>query len=258
MEGRRIDDLSSQIADLKAAVMGSISSDKLKGTAKGAIRFRHLVEFLFALAKGDRDVAKPLLLIPDASWSEIMRKFHVAKIIHNESRLRFHPYGIVILLDDETYFKSRIPSRSIQRIEDEWEDFRALNKESKNAIVDAVLDGVEGSVQFILEYRDLKYTVTKDNPEEKNLSLPATIFLSADKLVEETIKKYLLENEGFEGMNFTVEAGLGSIKVTRFGFKPDEESLIKEYRYYNPVDGDMSGELVRIKNNIFRDFARRN
>ena len=49
-EGRRIENLSSQIADLKAAVLGSISNGELKETAKGAIRFRLLVDLLYSLA----------------------------------------------------------------------------------------------------------------------------------------------------------------------------------------------------------------
>lgn len=204
LEGRRIDNLSSQIADLKAAVLGSISNAELKETAKGAIRFRQLIEFVVGLTRGDEEAAS-LLFQSNFTWTQLLRKFGVADIRPDNSRGRLGPMGSILLLVDQTFFRARFSLRVISRFDTEWNDFSGLSKEAKSAILDAVLDSREGRIPLAMRYFDEPYMesgglLPDDEVESERANTPASILVTREKFIEESLKNYLTSEPAFRNM----------------------------------------------------------
>jgi hypothetical protein len=261
LEGRRIDNLSSQIADLKAAVLGSISSGELKETAKGAIRFRQFIEFVTGLARGERSAAASYLLRSDLTWNELMRSLGVVEVRQNALRGRYGPTSVALLLDDQTYFRCRASMRVISRFDGEWSDFRGLSNEAKNAILDAVFDSLDGRVIPMLVHYDEPFTendgpLADDDAEAERTRAPASILLTKEKFLEESIKNYLVSNPSFQNMKFMVDVNSDRVNIARIPDSTSGSTKVLEYEYKTPEDGNLSGELERLKSEISRGIVQ--
>lgn len=152
-EGRRIDNLSSQIADLKAAVLGSISSDELKKTAKGAIRFRQLVEFVYSLENASESQNKTEALNSEMTWPELLDNLGIIKQTQSTARVR-NARDTVLIRKDGTYYRTRFSLDAISRLESEWDEFRAVGTDAKEAIINAILDSLEGRPPLLKHYSE--------------------------------------------------------------------------------------------------------
>lgn len=155
-EERRIDNLSSQIADLKAAILSSISNTELKETAKGAIRFRHLIDFTFSIVVENLPGEPLELLRADISWDTLMKHIGIIEIRPDDARDRI-PSGAILIRSDGTYYRARVSIRAISRMAAEWEGFRQLGAEAKEAIINAVLDTRETRPVFMVRYYNEPY-----------------------------------------------------------------------------------------------------
>jgi hypothetical protein len=152
VETRRIDNLSSQIADLKAAVLGSISSSELKETAKGAIRYRVMVDFLASLASSTTPFVDVLtLLTSQKSWEDIFATFSITEV-RTEARNRAIGVHSVMLRDDGTYYRVRLSGMGIARLGREWSSFKDLGKDAKEAIANAVIDSRQGRLSLLVRF----------------------------------------------------------------------------------------------------------
>jgi hypothetical protein len=172
-EARRIDFLAGQIADLKAAVLTSIGNAELKETARGAIKFRALVEFLFGLGRAGKNVRE--LLLRDTTWDELLKKMGVKEIITlPESRSMFR--GTVIILDDGSHFRATYPSTFIHSLSSKWDEFRQLRHAHKEAVMEALIEYADLRPNFSrMRYHpesyvpegDLKGSESEEDDEEK-------------------------------------------------------------------------------------------
>jgi hypothetical protein len=139
-EARRIDYLAGQIADLKAAVLTSIGNTELKETARGAIKFRALVEFLFGLGRAGRNPRE--LFLSDVIWEGLLKKVGVREIVAlPESRSMFR--GTVIILEDGSHFSGSYPTAFIHSLSTKWDEFRQLRAAHKEAVMDALIEYAE-------------------------------------------------------------------------------------------------------------------
>lgn len=172
-EEQRIDYIANQIADIKTAIMTSISDSKLKETAKGAIQFRTLVEFIYYLATESGKTSAHEILTSDREWSEILRIFDIDETF-TESGKTFSSKTI-LLLQNETYFRVNLPLSIIKRIETEWDMFRQLTSEVRQAIINAVIDNSDirhiGRVRYVaekyeFENRDQHTSIKQDSDED--------------------------------------------------------------------------------------------
>ncbi|MDK8189210.1 DUF4062 domain-containing protein [Paenibacillus sp. UMB7766-LJ446] len=131
----KIDYLANQIADIKTAIMTSISSSDLKDTARGAIKFRHLVDFFRQLKNSNtRD-----LLLLDITFKELLTRLSIIDIIPIDNPNRFNRLTALIL-EDGTFFELRYPIGFIERLKDDWMEFIILNQTSRQAIINAIYD----------------------------------------------------------------------------------------------------------------------
>lgn len=132
---RRLDVVSSEIADLRAAIMSSISAPDLRQIAKGAIRFRHLIQFLSGFASSNL----PDILKKKISWDDVLAELGVTKIVKLRSDDRTI-FDTALVLQDGTYFKMRFGDRTLRDMNVDWEAWKELSDEAKMAIMDAVIE----------------------------------------------------------------------------------------------------------------------
>ncbi|AIB43424.1 MULTISPECIES: DUF4062 domain-containing protein [Pseudomonas] len=163
-EGRNIDQLSSQIADLKAAVLGSISSGELKETAKGAIRFRSLIDFTYSLFNEIAPEKFDAMIKSNTSWKEIIADLKILDIVQpDRTSDRYVTSGAVLIREDGTYFRVRMPLPRIYRFEEEWNDFKELGDDAKTAIISAILDSSNGRPISLIKYFNEPYLLSTPN-----------------------------------------------------------------------------------------------
>ncbi|GEM_PF-651662 len=266
-EGRRIDNLSSQIADLKAAVLGSISSGELKETAKGAIRFRLLIDVIYGLAVEykPRDAISILHLV--ISWDALLKTLGIVDMKPENARGRFGPIGAILLREDGTYYRVRQSLRTFSRLAREWEEFQKLGGETKDAILDAVLDSREGrQVLFVRHYNEqyvedstpLDDEAESDSENVREYKVAGRVLLTPDKFIEESLKQYLTNGQAFTGMNFLVDVADGKIKLTLLRSSLSGPAQTFNYQYLLPDSGNMTLELERLKALIDTDLANEN
>jgi hypothetical protein len=269
LEGRRIDNLSSQIADLKAAVLGSISSAELKETAKGAIRFRLMIDFLFSLASEYQPADATSLLHSDLPWKDLLKSLGIIDIRSDSSRGRLGPMGMVLLQEDGTYCRVRLSLRIMPRLGQEWEYFQKLGAEAKDAILNAVLDSREGRPILLVRHYNEQFIEDRAllpddevDAEVANvreyLGASNRILLTQDKFVEESIKNYLVANPSFHNMKFLVDVKDGKINLAQLPESLSGQGQTFSYEYTGPEDGKLSGELERLKSQIQRDLQNSN
>ncbi|MBT4492465.1 MAG: DUF4062 domain-containing protein [Gammaproteobacteria bacterium] len=134
-ERRRIDLFSSQIEDLRAAIMSSIQAPDLRQTASGAIRYRRLIDFVRSLEiPGFHNV-----LMSTLSWEDVMQSADIVetRTIHGRG-----PVGrrTALVKSDGTYYEVRFPLRILQELAVHWGSFIELNQDSRRAIIDAVTE----------------------------------------------------------------------------------------------------------------------
>lgn len=164
IETRRIDFLTNQIADIKTAIMTSISSAELKETAKGAIRYRMLIDFVYGLGTKPDPINIYELLNSAMEWADLLVKLRIKEIRSDSSTPG--PNRFVLVRDDGTYYKSQFFHSVINKLIMQWNEFKQLNPEVKDAIIKAVIDNLETRLGSWVRYVDKPYFDTVDTSEE--------------------------------------------------------------------------------------------
>lgn len=164
-ETQRIDYISGQIADIKAAIFASLSSEQLKETAKGSIKFRSLVEFL-AAACHPKSIDPAQLLRENISWPQFLERIGFEAIHEEPGRI----YGSIIALKDGTHFRCRFPVRHFHSVASKWEAFRSLPEATRGAIISALLEQFDQRsimmMRHVLEKHEIGLPAQTENEEE--------------------------------------------------------------------------------------------
>lgn len=159
-ERRRIDYFASQIADLKAAVMSSIQTPDLRQTASGAIRFRRLIDFLRSI-----DIKNYYeMMLSTCSWQDLLEAADIVEVkeVPGSNRVMGRS-GVALIRSDGTFYETRFTYRLYQDLIVDWSSFIELNKESKAAIIEAV---VESSSRGLMHVRQSSKTFEEAYAEE--------------------------------------------------------------------------------------------
>lgn len=265
-EGRRIDNLSGQIADLKAAVIGSISNSELKQTAKGAIRYRLLLDFLFSIATEYKPADAMNLLHSELSWSELLKTLGIVNFVPDNSRARVGPSSMILLREDETYYRVRQSVRVMPRLSEEWDEFRKLGRDTKDAILNAILDSKEGRPTLLVRHYNEIYVeerpVASDDDVEnqvkdikRNLNSAPRILLTKDKFIEESLKNYINVDPVFKNMTFMINVKDDEVDVSRLPIAPSTVGITKSYKINYPADDNLGPELERLRALLLQDFG---
>ncbi len=135
-EFRRLDFVANELADIKAALFSSISSDDLRETASGAIKFRRLIDFLTVLSPDKYEE----YLLSTSKWETIIKsKIGIESIEPSDGIIS--PRSVTHLIRrDRKFYIMRYPIRFLERFEAEWAEFKKLNEPNKIAIIKAIKD----------------------------------------------------------------------------------------------------------------------
>ncbi|MDW3196997.1 MAG: DUF4062 domain-containing protein [Cytophagales bacterium] len=133
-EVRRFDFLTSQLTDIKTTLLTSITNSDLKDTARGAIKFRRLIDFLSGIS-GEKQNE---ILLSDKSFDDVIKACDIVESRRSEGT-GFSSRNQFLIKKDGTFFQLRFPIE-MERMSPHWADFKELSEESKKAIINAVLD----------------------------------------------------------------------------------------------------------------------
>lgn len=168
-ETKRIDYVSGQIADIKAALFASLSSSQLKNTAKGAVAYRRLIAFIIGIAQDGENVSQ--ILRKKITWDELLKEFKVDKIFSEIGEQSTELRGWTIMLrNDGTYFRVRGPSRFLNDLQRQWVQFCDVDSTTRDAIIDALLENEGGrrGLGYVRYYAE-QYEEPKQNLFGKGL-----------------------------------------------------------------------------------------
>lgn len=136
-EGRRADAIIEQIQDLKAAMLQTISAGSARDVARAVIKYRRLVDFVIAM----RHYAQSLDIADyQGSFNDLLSDFGVTEV---EQAVEGDGNGFprtVLILNDDTYLRVRVPDRRFEAFAVEWAEFSQLEKETKVAVLQGVSD----------------------------------------------------------------------------------------------------------------------
>ncbi|MVW87726.1 DUF4062 domain-containing protein [Pseudomonas sp. PB101] len=194
-DGRSIDLLSSQIADLKAAVLGSISSGELKETAKGAIRFRTLIDFTYSLINEIAPEKFDTLIKSNAPLKQILSELGIANFVQPDRTMdRSAAYSSILINTNGTHFLIRIPLHRIYRLLEEWNDFKELGEEAKSAIISAVLDSRTGRTTPLITHFNEPYIEGSSEAPESAVNTRDGEVSFLDYITTQDARKELIYN----------------------------------------------------------------
>lgn len=152
-EGRRIFGLAEQIEDLKTAVLSTIGNTQSRDIARGAIKYRRLVDFLSGLRLANSTV----IFQGRMSFDELLKSAGIIQTLEVDVSERGRFYGRTILIkDDGTFFELRFPPEFLADIGVDWASFIAMPEESRRVIYEALSDSERMGAR-LLRHRNTKY-----------------------------------------------------------------------------------------------------
>ena len=144
--------ISEQIEDIKTAMISMIGNSQNRDVARGAIKYRRLVDFISNL--NFQDVT--ILFNSTCNFEELLEIAEIAEIAEIPSpRESFGRYALI--KKDGTFYEMRFSREVLSRLAIEWQSFIELAAEVRKIIFEAITDmGRNG--MMILRYRDEKYS----------------------------------------------------------------------------------------------------
>lgn len=147
----QINHLNEKFEDLKTAIITSIQNVDQREVANGIVRYRKLSEFLYGIK-----CEKNLLCSFKGNMDELLQQKNIVdirdldNIVVNNERVIYPRTAFI--LEDGTFFQSRMSKNFFLSLENDWNDFKLLQKKSKDLILDALRE--MGRPSMLIRYRD--------------------------------------------------------------------------------------------------------
>ncbi len=126
--------------------MSSIQTPDLRLTARGAIKFRRLIDFLSSIDMRDFHS----VIMSGDSWEEILNAADIVEVKEIPGRgFLGGRSGAALICKDGTFYQTRFPYNLYQQLAVDWGDFVNLNPESRSAIIDAVRESSARGPNFV-------------------------------------------------------------------------------------------------------------
>ena len=168
VEEKRLDFLSKQIEDIKTAILTTIPSDELKETAKGAIKFRGVLDFLLSF-RIDVDI-EPILL-SKLTWDELLLKLGIVRVEQTRDLKRKYRRAnqCAFIRDDGKFYLSRYDIDIVNtHIINDWLSFSNLPDPRKQAIYNAIKDNfIDRDFIRDIEFIDRDFTEYQNELENE-------------------------------------------------------------------------------------------
>lgn len=148
-EGRRADAIIEQIQDLKAAMLQTISAGTVRDAARAVIKYRRVVDFVIAMRHYTQS-----LDIADyrGSFNDLLADFGVTEVVQAVEGGGSGFPRTVLILNDDTYLRVRVPDRRFEAFAVEWAEFSQLEKETKVAVLQGVSDVGVTTLSIVQHY----------------------------------------------------------------------------------------------------------
>ena len=135
---KQIDRLNEQFEDLKTAIITSIENVDQREVANGIVRYRRLAEFLFGIRCEENYICTF-----EGTLDELLKDRKVVDVIDlNEvvpvDRNRMIYPRTILLLEDTTFFESKLSTDFILELKGEWDTFKRITTKSKKYILEAL------------------------------------------------------------------------------------------------------------------------
>lgn len=160
LETARIDNLSAQLADLRAAILTTIGSSDERKIAQGVVRFRRLVDFLRGLKLENWDI---VFSSASPSWQDLMQFVSVENVIDVPDFVRpsgrIARAGCFLIKRDRSFYECRGPREMIDELQFDWHAFMEYSPESRRVIVEALREMPSGMplLRYIPEPFDMYF-----------------------------------------------------------------------------------------------------
>jgi len=138
IESRRYHDFSERLDDLKAVILASLSTSNLRETARGAIQYRHLVTFMMSFKISNYRE----LLLSEKTWDEILQGANIVEVRTSTEKNQLRG-SLYLILEDSTFYLCGFPKGHWDRLQREWGNFVHLQRETRQAIVEALSEDNE-------------------------------------------------------------------------------------------------------------------
>lgn len=162
IEARRYADFSERIEDLKAVVLASLATPDLRDTAKGAVQYRHLIDFVSGL----KEIDQRSTLLSEMTWDEVLSSAKIIETFTPERSNALLPPRIFLVRSDSTFYILRYPEKLLENLKQDWSSFKRIETRSREAIVDALLEE-HNFKSSMLRYRDQSINEFLAEREEK-------------------------------------------------------------------------------------------
>jgi len=145
VEEKGFEMLTSQMEDLKAALMTSIQSPELKSVARGAVKYRRLLEFLLLLSNQDKDT-----LLLEIDFSDLLNIIKIKDIVNpnehdelsqfitnnNPENNRRRPRYLFIMEDGRVFGIGGNINFIMDEMLSNWNEFIKESKATKETLIE--------------------------------------------------------------------------------------------------------------------------
>lgn len=136
-DSKRIESLTEQFEDLKAAILTAIGTQNEKEVARGVVKFRRLIDFVYSIGMPNYS----FMLDESHSWQEYLGHVGIEKIIDaptDRSRERMMPRASQYMIkEDSTFYIVRFPFHA-ENMQADWDEFISLPPAARRIIFDTI------------------------------------------------------------------------------------------------------------------------
>jgi hypothetical protein len=153
VDARRIDTLSEQFEDLKAAMLSTIGDDNRREIARGVVQFRKLNDFFVGL--GSHVDVSTLLVRQNFSWNDFLLSLNIENTLlvprdlgrslqsRNGARLT-----ALLVKDNQAVIALYFPL-DLEILTKDFESFMKLSEQNKRIIMEALNEGKNSPVRAV-------------------------------------------------------------------------------------------------------------
>ncbi len=154
LDRRRIEDLTDQFENLKAAILAAVGSKDERQIARGVVRYRKLFDFVSAI---DQAHNVDILSGPPMLWEDFLVEHQIKSISDVPIGLSELASSIgevmgrgamhILYKTDDSFYLTFRPF-DMKSIQEEWGSFMAIRQESRVVIADALAE-MRGGAPFV-------------------------------------------------------------------------------------------------------------
>lgn len=148
-EARRIDRLSEQFDDLKAALLATVGDGDARRVARGVVRYRRLLDFVRSIPGGS-NLKKLVTESKEALFHALKECFGIEEVITTEPTKReAGPYYSLLVTANGDGYLTRLSALGISRMSSDWDDFKEETTKFRTIIYDTLSEEDPRPMTFV-------------------------------------------------------------------------------------------------------------